>query len=189
MLTVPTSPSPKQARLCPIAPVCIDTASEARWFVLHTKARQEQMLARSLEAAGIECDLPLIERVKFRGRRKVKIDEPVFSSYLFMHGTVEATYFATATKRVANVLHIADQQRFLSERAALHLAIEQGAVLRPDSYLEQGCRVRVRSGPFRGLEGIVDLHARHDRLVLQVAALGRATSLEIDADLLEPVDP
>jgi len=38
------------------------------------------------------------------------------------------------------------------------------------------------------LEGVVEQRGRADRLILQIHALGRATSLEIDAGLLEPVE-
>ena len=44
------------------------------------------------------------------------------------------------------------------------------------------------AGPFRDIEGMIENRAKPDRLVLQIAALGRATSLEIDAGLLEPVE-
>jgi transcription antitermination factor NusG len=46
----------------------------------------------------------------------------------------------------------------------------------------------VKAGPFRDIEGLVEAWQNSNRLVLQVQALGRATSLEIDASLLEPVD-
>lgn len=163
-------------------------ASPARWHVLHTRARQEKALARTLLAAGIEHYLPLVGRVSYRGRRKCIVQQPLFASYLFMHGSVEATYFAVATKRVANAIRISDQQRFAQELKQIRLALENRAELSPSRYLEVGQRVRVVGGPFSGIEGLIEDRSKIDRLVLQIAALGRATSLEIDADLLEPVD-
>ena len=158
------------------------------WHVLHTRARQEKALARALLAAGIEHYLPLVNRVSFRGRQKCIIQEPLFASYLFLHGSVEATYFAIATKRVANAICVTNQQRFVQELKQIRLALENRAELSPSRYLEVGRRVRVISGPFSGIEGLIEDRSKIDRLVLQIAALGRATSLEIDADLLEPVD-
>jgi hypothetical protein len=39
----------------------------------------------------------------------------------------------------------------------------------------------------KDVEGIVEQRRFPNRLVLQIQTLGQATSLEVDADLLEPV--
>ena len=166
----------------------LSAQAKAVWHVLHTRSRQEKAITKALVAAGIEYYLPLTNRGTFRGRRKCLVAEPLFPSYLFMRGTVEDTYFAIATKRVANVIRVNDQLRFVSELRQIKCALENKAQLSPYKYIEIGKRARVTGGPFIGLEGLVEDHVRPDRLVLQVAALGRATSLEIDADLLEKVD-
>ncbi len=160
----------------------------ARWHALHTRARQEKAVARALEAADVDHYLPLVNRVTYRGTRKQTAELPLFPSYLFLRGSLEATYFATATKRVANVIQIADQDRFVKELKQIRQVLKLGAELSPYEYLEVGRCVRVTAGPFRGVEGLIEERSRRDRLVLQVAALGRATSLEIDAGLLELVD-
>ncbi len=158
------------------------------WHVLHTRARQEKALARTLAAAEIEHYLPLVKRPRFRGQRKRFVDEPLFASYLFLYGPLEATYLAVTTKRVAGVIKVPDQRRFARELEQIRLALEQGAELSPYRYLKVGRRARVSAGPFRGIEGLVEEWLKADRLVLQIDALGRATSLEIDAGLLEAVD-
>jgi transcription antitermination factor NusG len=160
----------------------------ARWHVIHTRSRQEKALARTLAAAGVEHYLPLIRHARYCGHRKRITHEPLFASYLFLFGAVDATYLAVATKRVANVIKVADQQRFVRELDQIRLALDNGAELSPYPYLKVGRRARVTAGPFRGIEGLIEEITRPDRLVLQIEALGRATSLEIDAGLLEPVD-
>jgi transcription antitermination factor NusG len=163
-------------------------AGAARWHVVHTRSRQEKALAQTLTAAGIEHYLPLIRRARFCGHRKRFIDEPLFACYLFLHGPAEATYLAVATKRVANVIKVADQARFIRELEQIRRALDSGAELSPYPYLQVGRRALVTGGPFRGIEGMIEEFPRPDRLILQIEALGRATSLEIDAGLLEPVD-
>lgn len=176
-----------EASDCKVMPA-LSEYTNAVWHVLHTRSRQEKAITKALVAAGIEHYLPLTSRGTFRSRRKCVVAEPLFPSYLFMRGTVEDTYFAFATKRVANVIRVTDQLRFASELHQIKCALENRAKLSPYKYIEIGRRARVTGGPFVGLEGLVEDHARPNRLVLQVAALGRATSLEIDADLLEQVD-
>ncbi len=171
-----------------VAPPCTAAADRQSWYALHTKARQEKALARTLLASGIEHYLPLHDRVRYRGRRKVVVHEPLFASYLFLRGTKESTYTAVATKRVANVIAVADQAQFVHELTQLRRALAAGAELGPYGFLSVGRRARVTAGPFKDIEGLVEAWHKSNRLVLQIQALGRAASLEIDAGLLEPVD-
>jgi hypothetical protein len=46
----------------------------------------------------------------------------------------------------------------------------------------------VRSGPLRGLQGIIEHRGRVNRLILQVEMLGQAVSLEVEASLLDPIN-
>lgn len=162
--------------------------SESLWHVLHTRSRQEKSLARALHAAGIEYYLPVVDRVRFYGHRKRTVTVPLFSNYLFVNGPLEVAYFATSTQRVANVIPVLDQKGFESDLEHIRRALSGGADLSPYRYLEIGRRVRVTSGPFRDIEGLIENHHRPDRLILQIDTLGRAASLEIDASLLELVD-
>jgi transcriptional antiterminator RfaH len=163
-------------------------SSTDRWHVLHTKPRQEKAVARALQAAGVIHYLPVRRVTRYYGRRKRVVEAPLFASYVFLHGPLDATYFATSTKRVATVIEVHDQDRFGREIEQIDKALASGADLRGADYLAVGRRVRITAGPFRGIEGLIEESARPDRLLLQVAALGRATSLEINADLLEPAD-
>jgi hypothetical protein len=47
--------------------------------------------------------------------------------------------------------------------------------------------VEVRSGPLRGVQGLIETRLGVSRLILQVQMLGQAVVLEVDGALLEPV--
>lgn len=158
------------------------------WHVLHTRSRQEKALARALDAANICYELPLAKRIRFHGHRKRIVTEPLFSSYLFVRGPKEVTYFAVSTKRVANVIPVHDQAAFEHDLEQIRLALSGGAELTPYDYLAVGRRVRVTAGPFKDVEGLIEDKPKPDRLILQIDVLGRAASLEIDAGLLEPME-
>lgn len=165
-----------------------DKHAQTRWYVLQTRPRHEKALARTLAAAGIEHYLPLVKRPRYSRGRKRFVEEPLLASYLFLFGPIEATWTAISTKRATRVIKVADQQRFVAEVTQIRIALDNGADLSPYRYLTVGRRVRVSAGPFRGIEGLIESWAKAERLVLQIDALGRATSLEIDAGLLDPVD-
>jgi transcription antitermination factor NusG len=113
---------------------------------------------------------------------------PLFPGYVFMRGTIGEAYMADRTRRVAGIMRVADQQRLQWELSNLRLALSNGSPFEPHPWLQSGVRVEVRAGPFRGLQGIVESRTRSDRLILQVRMLGCATSMEIDAALLDILD-
>lgn len=163
-------------------------AAVRRWFVLQTKSRQEKALASDLQAKGIEHFLPLVRSVRYYGRRKFMVEMPLWSGYLFLNGTVEETYQADRTDRVARMLPVADQEGLERELSELREAIARGAELKAAPVVRKGTRVEVTAGPFRGICGVVSQGHSHDRMVLQVELIGRAAMLEIDGALLRAIE-
>lgn len=159
-----------------------------RWWVAHTKPRQEKTLAEALVAQGVSCFVPVVTKVRYYEHRKRHVELPLFPSYAFVFGTRDDSLMVLQTKRVAQLLPVPNQHQLEHELRQIDLALAGGAVLDPYPYLTVGRRVLVSRGPFMGVEGIVDDRRSPDRLVLVVSMLGRATSVEIDASLLEPVD-
>ena len=162
------------------------TRAGLSWYLIHTRSRQEKALACDLVAMRVSHYLPLVRRVRYHGRRKAFVDSVLFPGYLFLHGTLEQAYMTDRSQRVAALIRIHDQERLRCELDSIRLALSQRAPLYPCPYLENGARVEVRSGPFRGVQGYVERRKR-DRLILQVNSFGRAVSLEIDSTLLERV--
>jgi transcription antitermination factor NusG len=161
---------------------------QKKWHVLHVRSRQEKALSDDLAAMRIAHYLPLVSRMKHHGSRRVTVEMPLFPGYLFLRGTLEEAYGADRTKRVAHILYVSDQKQMEWELRNLRLALSKEAALDPYPYFKKGVRVEVRSGPFRGLQGVIEDRLKTDRLVLCVEMLGRAASLEIDGALLEPLE-
>jgi transcription antitermination factor NusG len=163
-------------------------AITGHWWIAHTKARFEKAFAFDLLRRGTGYFLPLIQRVKISGGKKRRVMLPLFPSYVFFCGGEEDRYAALATNRICRVIDPIDQAGLLSELGALETALASKAVLDPYPFAAVGRRCRVRSGPFEGIEGVVIERDGPTRLVLQVKMLGQGAAMEIDADLLEPVE-
>lgn len=172
-----------------IAPRTTITADPAVWTVLQVKSRQEKALANDLRARDIQHYLPIMRRVQVYGGRRFTVELPMFPGYLFLSGSLDEAYAADRTRRVAKIIHVYDQKQLDWELTNLRLALEGSACLDPYPFLKKGVRVEVRSGPFRGLEGLVEDRTGATRLVLQIEMLGRAMSLEIDGSELEVINP
>jgi transcription antitermination factor NusG len=159
------------------------------WFVLHTKSRQEKVVAEDLENLAVPHFLPLISQVRYYGRRKIKVAMPLFPGYLFVRGTREQVFVVDRAKRLVSIIPVTDQQQLNWELKNLNLALANNVSLDPYPSLKTGTRVEVRSGPLRGLQGVIETRSQPNRLILQVQMLGRAVSLEIEASLLDPMMP
>jgi len=161
---------------------------EGEWFVLQTKSRQEKILVDEITRLGIMGYLPLMREPRNYGGRKATVNIPLFPGYVFLRGTIEQAFTSDRTRRVARIIRVSEQDRLDAELRNIAMAIASNAPLRTYSALTKGTRVEVQSGPFRGIQGIVERHAGATRLVLEVNALGCAVSLEVDGAILEPVE-
>src|SRR5665213_590556 len=87
------------------------SVSDGKWFVLHTKSRQEKALGEDLGRMEVPYYLPLVHNTKFYGKRKFVVAEPLFPGYLFVRGTMDQVYLSDRTKRVAQILAVPDQDQ------------------------------------------------------------------------------
>lgn len=161
---------------------------KGRWWVAHTKSRNEKSLAWDLLKKGTSYFLPMVEKVQIISGRKVKSVLVLFAGYLFFCGSEDERYEAMTTNRIASAIEVLDQERLIKELSSIQRAMSGEQQLDPFPYLEAGQRCVVTAGPLKGVEGLLVRRKNIDRLVLEVHVLGQAVSTEIDASLLEVVD-
>jgi len=158
------------------------------WWVAHTKSRNEKALAQDLIRKDINYFLPMTWKVRRQKGRTIRSLLPLFTGYLFFCGEENQRVDLLKTNRVANLIQVKDQERLLNELSQIEKALRAGAPLTPHKYLKAGQPCRVIGGPLADLRGIVVRTKTATRLVLQIDILGRATSVEIDADMIEVIE-
>ncbi len=159
-----------------------------QWWVVHTKSRNEKALAHDLIRRKISYFLPMSWKVRRKSRRTIRSLLPLFGGYLFFCGQENDRIELLRTDRVANLIEVKDQQRLVRELQQIEQALKAGVPVTPHKYIREGQKCRVVAGPLLGLEGVVATTRGATRLVLQVDMLGQAASVEIDVDMIEPVD-
>jgi transcription antitermination factor NusG len=157
-----------------------------RWVVVHTKSRQEKALCADLRTAGIVHYLPLYQELRSHGSRRRWVEAPLFSGYVFVRGGAELASDLRRTDRVANVIAVADQAGLIGELSQIEKAIAAGARFNPYEFLREGMPARVRRGPLKGVEGLIDRAGSPTKLILVVQTLGRATAIEVNPADVEP---
>lgn len=166
---------------------CLPRDDDRRWWVVHTKARQEKAIARDLLAQSIAYFAPQTERTTLVRGRKRRSFVPVFSSYVFLYGTEAERYKSLTTNRVAQVIKVDDQHQLWNDLTGVWRLIESKAPLTVEGRLMTGDRVRIRSGVLAGIEGIVTERRAKCRLLVGVQMLQQGISMEVDDFILEPI--
>lgn len=170
---------------------CADDGDDAaapvgvRWVAFYTLARREKDLMRKLEAAGIPFYVPLVDRrLRSPGGRVRRSHVPLFPGYVFSRVDDEQRRTALGTNTVARWLSVPDERMLVGDLRGIKRLIDSERPLTPESRLESGQPVRVRSGPLRDLEGMVVRRRGEERLLVAVRFLNQGASIELeDVDL------
>lgn len=164
------------------------TAAQSPWWAMYTLPRFEKKLMRQLHELEIPFYGPTIGR-RYRspqGRIRTSF-EPLFPNYVFVCGDEMARYRAVSTGSVSRWLEVPQPQELVTDLRQIHELIQTEAPLAPENRLEPGQRVRVRSGVFKGFEGVVLRRENEIRLLISVRYMGRGASVALDDCQLEPI--
>lgn len=159
-----------------------------QWMVLYTKPRQEKSLARDLLRLTIPFYLPLVKKTLQYANRRVASFAPLFDGYLFLFGSEKQRTVSLATNRVLRILPVNDGLQLIADLRQVERLIQTNVPLTVESRLHAGVNVRVRSGPFAGVEGVVLRRRGETRLLVSINFLQQGASVEIEDFLLEPLD-
>jgi transcription elongation factor/antiterminator RfaH len=164
------------------------------WYVVQTKPRQEARLISQLavRAPEIEPFLPKIEVIRRHAGYRVAVLEPMFPNYVFLRMALEPRTWNAVRWTPGATRLVGDGERALPVPdqviATIRSRVEPLGFVRVGLDLAPGMRVRIRTGPFAGLEAIFEgATSRRDRVRILLEILGSARPLEIDPLDLERV--
>jgi transcription antitermination factor NusG len=163
-------------------------ASSQPWWVMYTLSRQEKKLMRQLEGLEIPFYGPTIPR-RYRapnGRLRTSI-EPLFPNYVFVCGEETTRYQAVCTGSVSRWMPVSRSDELLSDLRQIRDLIATDAPLAPETRIEPGQRVRVKTGPFKGFEGTVLRRENQIRLLVSVRYMGQGASVALDDCQLDAI--
>lgn len=161
-------------------------AMDQPWWAMYTLARQEKKLMRMLAKIDVPFYSPIIPR-RYRspsGRVRTTY-EPLFANYVFVCGDEIARHAAVCTGCISRWMPVGQPQDLVVDLRQLHSLILTDAPLSPERRLEPGTKVRIRSGPFAGYEGVVFRRDRETRLLVAVRFMDQGVSVAIEDCQLE----
>ena len=164
-------------------------AAASHWNALYCRHQHEKTIARQLEWMGFEIFLPLYRQVRMWSDRRKELALPLFPCYVFFAGNLARRLDILNAPEVHSVVATGGKAAIIpaEELDAVRRIVASALPFEPHPFLQRGDRVIVRSGPLKGIEGIVACKKDSLKIVLSVDILGRSVAVEVDEALLERV--
>jgi transcriptional antiterminator RfaH len=166
-----------------------DSLIDRKWFVIRTKPRWEKKVAAQIEKKQIDVFLPIIEKIRIWSDRKKKIQDPMFSGYVFVR--------ASEKERLAAISNTAGAMGYIfyNKRPAVirdedieYIKIslkEPERISLEEKQIKKGDYITVKRGPFRGMKGYVNDFKGEYKLTVNLEELSTAFSVTL---MLNEVD-
>ena len=159
-----------------------------RWWVLHTKPRQEKSLARRLSQGRVPFYLPTVARRHRLRDRVLTAHVPLFPGYLFLLADGAERQRGLETRCVVRALPVPDQEKLWADLSQVERLLASGAPVEPVGSLAPGAVVEIREGPLAGLKGKILREASGHRFVVQVDFIQRGASVLLSDYYLAAAD-
>lgn len=156
----------------------LGSETSRQWWTFYLMSRREKEFMRRLRAMSVAHYAPMIcKRSRSPNGRMRTSQVPLFPGYVFLYGNEEDRYHAMTTNCVSRRLPVTDGAALTADLRQIQTLISAGAPLTPESRLEPGRPVRVRKGPFAGVEGVIVKRQGAERLIVSVRFLQQGASI------------
>jgi transcription antitermination factor NusG len=165
-----------------------DCLAMQHWYAVSVRPRHEKQVTRNLEYKGLRSFLPVYRSVRRWKDRRKELDLALFPGYVFVN---LSTHDRRGVLQAPGVLQFVTFQGHPApipdeDIRALESSLTSGLRPQPHPYLRQGKKVRIRSGPLMGAEGIMVRRKEGFRLVISIDLIMRSVMLEVDESDVEP---
>jgi transcription antitermination factor NusG len=157
------------------------------WYAAYTQPRHEKKILAHFHSREITAFLP-VYRVPRRWNNglKVNLELPLFPGYIFVRTSLQARRPVLSAPGVVGLVGCGRRPMPIPDEDIATLA---NGISRldpePHPYIQIGDRVRLRSGPLAGREGILVRKQQNFRFVLSMDLLMQSVSVQVDAADLE----
>ena len=158
------------------------------WYVVSTKARNEDRSAANLAQGGIEVLAPRLKFRRWREGKFVEITEPMFPGYIFVkfHPVDEfrLVKYTRGIKTIVNfngrIIPLADDLiSFIQER------LVDGVATVEKKEFRKGEKIIIQEGPFKGFSGIFEKKLDgKERIAILLEGVDYCARMEIDRELI-----
>lgn len=161
----------------------------AEWYAAYTRPRHEKKVAEQLERKAVETFLPVYETIRKWRNGRHRIQLPLFPGYTFVRISLKDRLEVLRVPGVVNLVGSNGTPAALQEGELMSLrrALSLGKSAEPHPFLTEGHRVRITSGPFSGLQGVLKRRKGQCCVVVSLELIQRSVLVELDSAELEPL--
>jgi transcription antitermination factor NusG len=167
----------------------VDALAIPQWYAAYTSAQHEKKVAAELERRSVESFLPVYSSVRRWRDRQVQLELPLFPGYVFVHVALRERLRVLQVPGVAKLVGFGGLPVALpgEEIEALRVGLDGRLRAEPHPFLTVGRRVRLKSGPLAGMQGILLRKKGKYRVVISIELIQRAVAVELETLEVEPV--
>lgn len=189
----------------PISAPDLSLPPNASWYLVHTKARQEDTAVTNLERQNYRCYMPMMHLEKIRRGKSVVVEEPMFPNYVFVQlennensGSDKGDGIGSGSSKcqswtpIRSTLGVRDLVRFGGQFPKVDpdlitalLEREQLQQTKPQALFAAGDKVIVTEGAFAGLEAIYQTADAECRSMILLNLLNKPVQLRIEPGRLK----
>lgn len=163
------------------------------WHALYVRSRAEKKVYDQLNDLGYEAYLPLITRVKQWSDRKMKVQEPLFKSYVFVRNNERQHYYVLGVYGVVHFVTFEHKAVVVPDKQILAIKkyIDNPVDDEEDLHnidLKEGQLVRITNGPMQGLMGRLISVKSKRRLLINIDVVGQSIPVSLPRTKVEPVE-
>lgn len=161
--------------------------AEPQWYAAYTCSHHEKSVALQLGHRAVEHFLPVCDVVRRWKDRRVTLQLPLFPGYVFVRLALRNQLQVLQIPGVSRLVGFGGKPAALAteEVEALRRSLAGGMKAEPYPYLALGQRVRAKSGPLAGVEGVLLRRKGSFRLVISIDLIQRSVSVDVDAADIE----
>lgn len=169
-----------------------DITNTPRWFAIYTNGKQEVRAFHNLQAWGLECFNPMIKeyrRNQFTGLASF-VSRPLFPRYVFARFVPTLSHKVTFTRGVQRIVSFNDEPCPVDDEVIAFLQSRVGSdgFVSLGQPLKEGDKVRIKEGPWKALEGVVERAVKpSERVMLLLTAINFQGRLTIEPEWLEKI--
>jgi transcription termination/antitermination protein NusG len=150
------------------------------WYVAYTAPRAEKKVAQRLDKVGIKFYLPVREEFRQWSDRFKKIIVPVFPSYIFVYVNKVEYFSAINQSGMVKYVHFGGVPAQINDNTIEN--IQKMLELNPmlelyDKMPNIGEKIKIPTGPLKGIEGKVLRLKGKTHFVLEVVEWGKCVVL------------
>lgn len=169
--------------------------TEPRWFAVRTSARHEKRASNELQRAGIECYVPLRERVYNYASKQTRRQLPLLTGYAFVRIRKAEETIVLRASSVSRFVKLGPCRRRVSQAEIdLLKTLSADRVLDWETVeeafnFEEGTPVEIIKGPLVGVRGYYQHKKNKKTFVISLGSLHTCLSTcEVDPTFLVALD-